>query len=1111
MRPERSTVMAQGVAHFGRQEWVPALACFNQVLTDGVDATALNYRARILTSLDRCDEALADVDQCLTLDGRNVAELRNRAILLRRLGRDEEALQTLDATLTLAPHHVEVLGIRAYLLLKMGRVEEGRESAASALSLDHKDIEARRAYALALELLGQDESALRYLEEVAVDSPHYIEALNDCGRLTVRLGQFDKAVTYYDRSLAQRPDPEVTRYNHCMALLLSGDWQRGFERYEVRWHIAPPEAKKILSLGKLWLGKEDVRGKHVLLHHEQGYGDTLQFARYASALMDRGARVTLAVPAALRTLMGSLKGYPDIISEGDPVPPHDYLCPLMSLPLAFKTTPANVPGSTPYLQATARQVLDWSLRLGKRTRMRIGLVWCGRREPPINHPRDIALELLEPLLALPADLITLQKEVSQIDRQILERYPHVQRYGEEVHDFADTAALIEHLDLVIAVDSAVAHLAGALGKPVWLLNRFASCWRWLPRGARTTWYPTMRIFRQPRFGDWRSVIQTVREAALNLLGKPEPSVRVTASEPKESAVKTLHQAMMDHAEGRLAEALKGYQQLCLDRPASAPLLQRMGVAHAGLKQWLQAEDCLRRSLQLDPADAGAHSNLGNVYLEQRRHEAAIGCYQQATALKADFSQAHLNLAIALNSLKRYSDALQAVDRALQYEPNNVTALTTRADSLAALTRWTEAYDGYTRALTLEPNHLPALINRATSARRLNHYSEALNDSQRALELDSTVPESHCNRGAALAGVGQYDAALESYDKALALKADYPEAQWNKSLVLLTQGRLLEGWTLYENRWRVRQLGQKHPFPESTRWTGQEPLNGITLLLHAEQGYGDTIQFCRYASLAAQRGARVVVQAPASLTALLRSLPGVEAVIDQEQPLPPYDLHCPMLSLPLAFGTDLSSIPAPAVYLQADKKLARLWARWLGTRKRPRIGIAWAGKPTHSNDIRRSLPLSQLYPLFDLPADFICLHKELSEIDRNALMDLPNIRAPLFELADFSQTAALISELDLVITVDTAVAHLAGALDKPLWLMLPFVADWRWMRGRYDSPWYPNARLFRQPSLDEWEIVVSNVQLQLGSATETHYFRSKPRGHPDRSRHRSSSSRSTPGL
>jgi hypothetical protein len=312
-------------------------------------------------------------------------------------------------------------------------------------------------------------------------------------------------------------------------------------------------------------------------------------------------------------------------------------------------------------------------------------------------------------------------------------------------------------------------------------------------------------------------------------------------------------------------------------------------------------------------------------------------------------------------------------------------------------------------------------------------------------------------------------AIRDYEKAIELKPGCPQANLSLAACRLASGDFERGWPAYEWRWTHRDAGR----PDRTRplWLGTEPLAGKTILLYSEQGLGDTLQFCRYATLVAERGARVLLAVQPLLVALLKGLDGVSEIFAKGSPLPDYDFQCPLLSLPLAFQTRIDTIPAPRAYLHADKGSVRDWRAKLGPKLRPRVGLAWSGSPKNENDPGRSIPLRLFAPLMQLPVDFHGLQKEIRPEDRVAAEGFGGLT--LHE-EDFVATAALVQEMDLVISVCSSIAHLAGALGKPVWVMLPQVPDWRWMFDREDSPWYPTAKLYRQERRGDWDGVIARV-------------------------------------
>jgi tetratricopeptide (TPR) repeat protein len=542
-----------------------------------------------------------------------------------------------------------------------------------------------------------------------------------------------------------------------------------------------------------------------------------------------------------------------------------------------------------------------------------------------------------------------------------------------------------------------------------------------------------------------------------------------------SAEALQHRGLVLHALRRHEEALASYDQALAIRPDHAGGLNSRGNALQALGRFDEALASYDRALLVQPDHVEAHYNRGKALRACGRHAEALASHERALALRPRFAEAQNERGIALDALGRHDEALASYDRALALRPDDASFWNNRGNALHALGRDEEALASYDRALALEPLSCEAHDNRGIALQRLDRLPEAIESYTRALAIRPAFPEALCNRATALHRLNRLDEALAGYREAQAARPGYAEAHWYQGQALLAAGDLAAGWRKLEWRWQAGAFTSPRRSFARPAWQGRESIAGRTVLLHAEQGLGDTLQFVRYAPQVAQRGARVVLEVQEPLRALLAGIPGVERALARGEALPDFDLHCPLLSLPLAFGTTLEDVPPPPPGLVIAEERRAHWRKRLGEPTAPRVGVAWSGLADHRDDRHRSIPLEALRPLLDLPGfRFVSLQKEVRDRDREALDAAAGLLRFGEELGDFSDTAALVSLLDVVVSADTAVAHLAGSCGRPVWILLPFSPDWRWMLGREDSPWYPTARLFRQTRRGAWEPVVRRV-------------------------------------
>jgi len=490
----------------------------------------------------------------------------------------------------------------------------------------------------------------------------------------------------------------------------------------------------------------------------------------------------------------------------------------------------------------------------------------------------------------------------------------------------------------------------------------------------------------------------------------------------------------------------------------------------------EAEQLYRALLERIPGHVDAQNNLGHLLEALNRPAEAVHHYTKAIEIRPDFPEALLNLGNALQTLGRHDEAIARYASALRIKPDFPEAVLNIGNALQELERNAEAVTQYEKALALRPDFAEAHYHLACALEKIGRRDDAVAHYERAIAIKPDYPQPHNNLGNILRALNRYGEAIIHFRQACAIKPDFAQAQWNEGATRLTIGDFEIGWQKYE--WR-RLLGVVKLRGQQPLWLGGGDLRGKTVLLVAEQGLGDTLQFSRYAPRLARLGARVVLEVQPELKSLLMSLPDVWAVCARGEKLPPFDWQTPLLSLPYAMRTTLETIPAETPYLfTAPEKLAQ-WRPLINTDDLPKIGVKWrANETTGSN---KSIPLELLRPLVRTSGiRWVALERDVLDGDSRLLRELGDVFVPGARLRDFSDTAAIVSMLDLVISVDTSVAHLAGALGKPLWLPLQFGADFRWLCDRADSPWYPSAQLFRQRTAGDWPGVVAELARELAA-------------------------------
>jgi tetratricopeptide (TPR) repeat protein len=988
-----------------------------------------------------CEAALR---RALAVDPSNGSALHMLGLARHALDDKTEAVELMQRALALEPSSAIYLRDLGIMLHGAMRFDEALEASRRSVAIDPDDPATHNGVGATLAELDRPAEAIAAFRRALELKPDYYECWGNLAHSQQALLQFDAAADSCRRALGIRYDYPEAQVSTAMLALLRGDYANGFTQFEWRWRLkimTPRDFKQ-----PAWQG-EPLDGKTILLHAEQGYGDTLQCLRFVPEVAAGGGRLVLELPPPLAQLATSLDGGGEIVLQGRALPPFDVHCAFMSLPRALGINLDNLAQRpVPYLRADPAAVDRWARRLsGTGSGLRVGLAWAGYPKHAAGRRRSIPVERLAGLTRV-AGVRFYSLQVGERAQDLALLPPdQVIDLSRELATFAETAAALANLDLVITVDTALAHLAGALGRRCWVLLAFSPDWRWLTERTDSPWYPSLRLFRQTSLGAWDEVLARVARA----LSKLAPTPRRPAGPPLDAGG-LFAQAAATRKAGRTAETETLARRILASEPDHQPSLNLLGVLREQAGDHTEAANLFARVAELAPDDAEAHYNLAIVLMELGRVDEAIGRYRRAIARKPDHAKAHSNLGGALRIRGRLDEAEAACRR----------------------------------ALTIDPDSASAHVNLGTVLTSRDQLDEAAQSFRRATELKPDLAEAFLNLGLALHNQGRFEEALAQCRRATSVRLDYADAHMAEAFALLTMGRDFAD-ALAKLEWRWRLADRKIRTFKQPLWLG-EMLNGKTILLHAEQGFGDSLMLLRYAPMVAARGGRLVIEVPKGLARLAtRAAGGPFPVIAEGAALPPFDVQCPLMTLPAVLGTKLDTIPAQVPYLTADPEAVRRWSERLGAAPGLKVGIAWAGSPQHVNDFRRSIELERLKPLLDVPGvSFISLQvgpraAGLAALPPGTIVDLSA------ELTDFAETAGAMLNLDLVIAVDTAVVHLAGALARSAWVMLPFSPDWRWMLEREDSPWYPSLRLYRQPRPGDWDNVIARVAADLRQRAAAH--------------------------
>jgi tetratricopeptide (TPR) repeat protein len=984
-----------------------AVAAYLNAQSTGADDVELHIGlGNALYKQCRFDDAAVQYRRATMLAPGNVIPMRLLGHALHEASHAGEAVEAYQKASLLDPSDVVILSNLGACLGGLGQFGAAIAACERALALDPDHAPAHTNIGIIYEKMGDADAAVVAHRRAIAADPGYAKGYANLAVALRNKGDLDEMLEVSHRAVALAPDNPLTRYNHAHFLLMCGHLVEGFVEHQ--WGRKCKQLSDGMPVfeGPEWQG-ENFAGKTLLLFAEYGIGDALQFVRYVPMVTARGGTVVLQVQPAIAALLRSMPGVV-VLGRDEPVPHYDLQLPLMDLPRIFGTTLETIPVGVPYLKADPAKVEAWRTALGYQPGLKVGVVWAGSPLHKGDRQRSLSAEAVLPRLVMPGvQLFSLQKEPRAADGPVLQQLgSDITDLGPLLGDFTDTAAAVAALDLVISVDTSVAHLAGALGRPCWMLLPYALDWRWLRDREDSPWYPSIRLFRQGKPQVWHDVLS-----------------RVSAE---------------------LRHVAAGQREL-LPPPA--------------------------------PDDAELHIDLGNVLCKQSKFNDAVAHYRRATELAPNNVAPMRLLGTALYDAGRGAEAVEVYRQASVLDPSDVGILSNLGACLTRCEQFEAAITACERALALNPGFAPAHVNLGIIHERMGNVDACIAAHRRAISADPDFAPGYANLAVALRNKGELDEMLEVSYQAVRLAPDNAQTRFGHAHFLLMCGDLVNGFAEY-------QWGHKYGLSEGTprfdgpEWQGED-FAGKTLLIFAEYGIGDALQFVRYMPMVAARGGSVVLQVQPAIAALLRPMPGV-TVLGRHEPVPHYDLQLPLIDLPRIFGTTLDSIPADIPYLKADSIKVEKWREAVGNQSALKVGVVWAGSPLHKGDRQRSLSAEAVLPRLVMPGvQLFSLQKEPRAADGPVLQQLGSDITDLGPLlGDFTDTAAAVAALDLVISVDTSVAHLAGALGRPCWILLPYALDWRWLRDREDNPWYPTVRLFRQSKPQAWDGVLVRAAAEL---------------------------------
>ena len=1061
-----------GAIELGLNNAADAIAHFSAATQlDPYNADTWYSLAVALHRAMRLAEARANYEHALRINLNHAAALENLGAVCQQLGEYTHARDHLKRAVLIKPQQASCHWNLALVYEKLNDHTLELKHLQRAVELEPRQIEWSMRYASKLRCVDLI-AAEKLCRHILVTTTENADAWTLLGTIQLAQRQFDAARVSFERSIQLNANHAYAHYNLAYVLLLTGDFINGWREFAWRKKrpdfingTTPPPANV-----PEWAG-EPLVGKHLLLKCEQGLGDTVMFARFVAPLSGAGATVTLECPEHMSALLKTTTGIARVIEQYQPDSQYyDYHAWLLDVPRCLHILPdVNMP-APPYLAIDSVRATRWRKRLTRGDSLRVGLVWRGNPNNPLDVHRSIAPELLSALSnSAQIEFFMLQKNATSTELAALSRHIKLRVLDDPVDEdgkFLDTAAILAQLDLLISVDTAVAHLAGALGLPVWLLVAAQQDWRWGVAASSTPWYPTMTLYRQEH-NDWHPTLARLRQDLLHLYERKESlNETATAIPPQLNTPSSATRPQSHH---------------------DALLEQGLAALRAG--DVARAETYLANIPSTHPNYAAVLNYRAVIALQSGAAEQALVWLKDAVTRAPNFSDAHVNLARTLQEKGDTNTALQHYHAALAAQPDHAVAHANLGSLYHEQRQLDDAIKHYRHASRVAPDFAVPPNNLGVIALERGQYDEAVQLFERALRLDPHFSDAWCNLGNTYKSMGRMNDARRAYDTALQHDTSHAGAHWNRALLLLLQSAYLQAWPDYAWGYAARERTQRR-FPFDQWRSGTSIAQSV--FVFPEEGVGDEVFYARFIPTLIARCRRVVVECDPRLQNLLsHSFPQATFLAKNKNQRLPEIAHLGQIDLALgandimqALNITAPTIPTPAAFLRPDDALRQTWKARLGEIKaNRRIGIAWRGGKDPQLQRERSLPLASLQPLFTIPGiAWINLqygdhNEEIAAIQKSAGVTLHHY-SDINPLIDLEHYTAMIANLDLVISIDNSTVHFSNALNVPTWVMLSMAPEWRWGLHSEAVAWHPCARLFRQHQLHRWDSVIQRIRQAL---------------------------------